>query len=154
MCVCVCVCVLYSHNHNIDLRTSKNEQTLLYKNLSHTLYSRKGWCFCGVWEMVETGTDCYIDPASSLDHSTFVYLLEPTLHFFRILAGVAQPGVTESQNPQSARWPSVWSSQPIDSTAAGICLYSFVTPTCFRFFFRLFTQMHLWLMDIHIFVRI
>ena len=25
--------------------------TLLYKNISLTLYSRKGWCFCGVWEM-------------------------------------------------------------------------------------------------------
>ena len=25
--------------------------TLLYKNISLTLYSQKGWCFCGVWEM-------------------------------------------------------------------------------------------------------
>ena len=25
--------------------------TLLYKNISLTLYPRKGWCFCGVWEM-------------------------------------------------------------------------------------------------------
>ena len=29
-----------------------NERThSLYKNISLTLYSRKGWCFCGVWEM-------------------------------------------------------------------------------------------------------
>ena len=30
-----------------------NEQmnTLLYKNISLTLYSQKGWSFCGVWEM-------------------------------------------------------------------------------------------------------
>ena len=30
-----------------------NEQTntLLYKNISLTLYSRKGWCFCSAWEM-------------------------------------------------------------------------------------------------------
>ena len=34
---------------------------------------------------------------------------------------------------------------PTNSTAAGICLYSFITPTCFRFFFHLFTQVHLWL---------
>ena len=27
--------------------------------------------------------------------------------------------------------------------AAGTCLYSFITPTCFRFFLRLFTQVHL-----------
>ena len=32
-----------------------------------------------------------------------------------------------------------------DSTAASICLCSFITSTCFRFFFRLFTQVHLWL---------
>ena len=25
--------------------------TLLYKNISLRLYSQKGWCFCGVWEM-------------------------------------------------------------------------------------------------------
>ena len=51
--------VLYTHiqiqtetiKHN--LRTSMNERTntLLYKNISLTLYSRKGWCFCGMWEM-------------------------------------------------------------------------------------------------------
>ena len=32
-----------------------------------------------------------------------------------------------------------------NSTATGICLYSFITPTCICFFFRLFTQVHLWL---------
>ena len=32
-----------------------------------------------------------------------------------------------------------------NSTAAGTCLYSFITSSCFRFFFRLFTQVHLWL---------
>ena len=51
VCVCVCVCVLYTH----DLRNSMNERThffiKIYKNLSLTLYSRKGWCFCAVWEM-------------------------------------------------------------------------------------------------------
>ena len=34
---------------------------------------------------------------------------------------------------------------PTNSTVAFTCLYSFITPTCYRFFFRLFTQMHLWL---------
>ena len=28
-----------------------NERTHFLKNISLTLYSRKGWCFCGVWEM-------------------------------------------------------------------------------------------------------
>ena len=35
---------------------------------------------------------------------------------------------------------------PTNSTAAGTCLYSFIMPTCIRVFFRLFTQVHLWLM--------
>ena len=30
---------------------NKRTNTLLYKNIFLTLYSRKGWCFCGVWEM-------------------------------------------------------------------------------------------------------
>ena len=32
---------------------------------------------------------------------------------------------------------------PTNSTAAGTCLYSFITPSYLRFFFRLFTQVHL-----------
>ena len=100
---------------------------------------------CERW--VETGTDCYIDPTSSLDHSTLCYLQEPTWHFFRVLAGVAQPGVAEGHSSQFASLPSLWPFlSSTDSTAAGTCLYSFITPTCFRFFFRSFTQVHLWLM--------
>ena len=30
---------------------NERTNTLLYKNISHTLYFRKGWCFYGVWEM-------------------------------------------------------------------------------------------------------
>ena len=42
--------------------TNFNEQTntLLYKNISLTLYSRKGWCWLCVRGKVETGTDYYI----------------------------------------------------------------------------------------------
>ena len=71
-----------------------NERThFFYKNmyLSHILLDvsvmRERW--------VETGTDCYNDPTSSLNRS-------------RILAGVAQPGVAEGQSPLSASWPSLW----------------------------------------------
>ena len=36
-----------------NLRTSTNERTHFFiKKISLTLYSRKGWCFCGVWVMV------------------------------------------------------------------------------------------------------
>ena len=30
---------------------SQRTKILLYKNISLKLYSRKGWCLCGVWEM-------------------------------------------------------------------------------------------------------
>ena len=35
---------------------NEGTNTLLYKNIFLTLYSRKGWCFCGVWDM---GEDTY-----------------------------------------------------------------------------------------------
>ena len=34
--------------------------TLLYKNISLTLYSQKGWCWLCVRGELETGTDCHI----------------------------------------------------------------------------------------------
>ena len=42
--------------------TNFNERTntLLYKNISLTLYSRNGWCWLCVRGELETGTDCYI----------------------------------------------------------------------------------------------
>ena len=42
--------------------TNFNERTntLLYKNISQTLYSQKGWCWLCVRGELETGTDCYI----------------------------------------------------------------------------------------------
>ena len=50
------LCVVYSHTNtsgNIIKFTNFNERTntLLYKKISLTLYSRKGSCFCCVWEM-------------------------------------------------------------------------------------------------------
>ena len=50
--------LLYSRHTNIsgniikhNLRTSMNERTHLFINIYLTLYSRKDWCFCGVWKM-------------------------------------------------------------------------------------------------------
>ena len=47
--------------------TNFNERrnTILYKNISLTLYSRKGWCWLCVRDELETETDCYIDPSST-----------------------------------------------------------------------------------------
>ena len=52
--------------------TNFNERTntLLYKNIPLTLYSRKGWCWLCVRGELETGTDWYILTQSSSDHSS------------------------------------------------------------------------------------
>ena len=55
-------------NNNDDFNERTN--TLLYKNISLTLYSRKGWCWLCVRGELETGTDCYILTQSSSDHSS------------------------------------------------------------------------------------
>ena len=52
--------------------TNFNEwtNTLLYKNISLTLYSRKGRCWLCVRGELETRTDCYILTQNSSDHSS------------------------------------------------------------------------------------
>ena len=48
-----------------------NERTHFFiKNISLTLYSRKGWCWLCVRGELETGTDCYILTPSFSDHSS------------------------------------------------------------------------------------
>ena len=51
---------------NFNERTN----TLLYKYISLTLYSRKGWCWLRVRGELETGTECYTLTQSSSDHSS------------------------------------------------------------------------------------
>ena len=90
-----------------------NERTLFFKKIYLSLNFLERLdvsVVCERW--VETGTDCYNDLTSSLDHCMLRYLQEPTEHFFRILAGVAQPGggIAEGHSPQSASWPSLWPS--------------------------------------------
>ena len=48
--------IIKQNNDDFNERTN----TLLYKNISLTLYSRKGWCWLCVRGELETGTDCYI----------------------------------------------------------------------------------------------
>ena len=70
---------------------NKRTNTLLYKNIiSHTLFSKGWWLLC-VRDELETGTDCYIDPAVLLSH----------------LGWVAQPWVTEGPKPSVCRWLSI-----------------------------------------------
>ena len=70
-----------------------NERTHFFiKNIPHTLYSRKGWCFLCVRSELETGTGCYILTQSS--SSTIATLLSH-------LGWAAQPWVTEGPSPPS-----------------------------------------------------
>ena len=39
------------HNQRWFTNFNQRTNTLLYKNISLTFYSQKGWCFCDVWEM-------------------------------------------------------------------------------------------------------
>ena len=90
--------MLYSSNTNIsgniikdDLRLQWTNKTLLYKkNISLTLYSRKGWRFCGVWEK---GGETYI-------------LRERTSSriFFQ------EPGGANACTPLQARQRRLWSA--------------------------------------------
>ena len=69
---------------------------------------------------------------------TFLLTIEALLPH---LDWVAQTGVAEGRKMTL----TLSFLSPTNSTAASTCLYSFITPTCFSFFFRLFTQVHLWM---------
>ena len=100
--------------------TNFNEQTntLLYKNmyLSHFILERVDVSIvCGRW--VETGTDCYIDPTSSLDHSSTSsasWLGCPTGGHWGPQLSVCKVALTLAF------------LSPTNSTAAGTCLNSFI----------------------------
>ena len=68
---------------------------------------------------METGTDCYIDPSSSLDHSSTS---------FASWLGLLNRGSLRAQ--PSASWFWLWHSYLWRPRAP--CLYCFLMPTCFR----------------------
>ena len=76
---------------------NERTNTLLYKNISLTLYSRKGWCWLCVRGELETGTDCYILTQVLL---TIAALLSH-------LGWVAQLWVTEGPKPSVCHWLSI-----------------------------------------------
>ena len=120
----------------INIMTNFNERTntLLYKNISLTLYSRKGWCFYCVWEMSwRQGQTAILTPRSS---SIIAALLSH-------LGRVAQPWVPEGPKPSVCQLILTLASylQLTRTVCALVILLSNVhllTP-----FFRLFTQVHL-----------
>ena len=94
--------------------------TLLYKNISLTLYSRKDWCFCGVWEM---GGETYTQRE---DFFFFPYLLQGARgcqHLHPLSSSSETPligCVSLSRLPKSDRVIITWSSSG----------YTLVQPEC------------------------
>ena len=77
---CCIAIYIYKRKHNQRLfTTSMNERTHFFIKkiyISHFILERVDVSVvCERW--VETGTACYIDQTSSLDHSTLCYLQEP-----------------------------------------------------------------------------
>ena len=105
--------------------------TLFYQNMYLSHFMLDVSVVCERW--VETGTDFYIDP-TSLDHSsTSSASWFELLNWGSLRATVCKLALTLAF------------LSPTNSTAPGTCLYSFIMPMCFRFFFCLCTPVHLWL---------
>ena len=123
--------MFYSRNTNIsrniirhNIRTSMNVRIHFFiKNISLTLYYRKGWCLLCVRDELETGTDCYIDPSSSRDHSS-------TSSWSWL--GLLKRGSLRTQSPLSAAGSHFGILSPTDSNRLCTWLYYCLTFTCFR----------------------
>ena len=113
--------------HNI--RTSMNERTHFFiKNISLTLYSRKGWCWLCVRGELETGTDCYILTQALLTIAAL--LSHPGL-------GLLNCGSLRAQSSPSTAGSQFGISSPTDSNSNWLkpsvsWLYFCLTSTCFR----------------------
>ena len=117
----------------IYMLTSMNERTRFFtkRSLSHIILDVS--VVCERW--VETGTTAIL---------TQVHLLTIAALLLHLGLGCS---TGDHRGPQPTVCKLVLTLiflSPTNSSAAGTCLYSFITPTCFRFFFCLFTQVHLW----------
>ena len=106
--------------------TNFNERTntLLYKSISLTKYSRKGWCWLCVRGELETGTEYYILTQSSSDYSSTS---------FSSWLGLLNRGSLRAPTAGS----HVGNLSPTDSNSNWFkpsvsWLYFCLTPTCIR----------------------
>ena len=76
---------------------------------------------CEKW--VETRTDCYIDPSSSLDHSSYSFVS---------WLGLLNRGSLRAQSPLSGAGSPFGILSPTVSNHPGTWLYYFQTSTCFH----------------------
>ena len=118
-----------------NLRTSMNERTHLFIEIYilHTLFSMFLWCLRKDWRQGQT----------AILTKLLLLTIEAPLPY---LGWSCSTGDCWGPQPPVCKRTLIMAFIPTDSTAAGTCLYSFITPTCFRFFFfffRLFTKVHL-----------
>ena len=110
-----------------------NQYTSLQKYKSLMFYFQKCWCseMCERW--VETGTDCYTDPSSSLDHSTTPFLSW-------LVCSTMGP-----EGPALSLQTGSHADIPVSDcpTAAGTQSIFFLNAHLLPLFFALFTQVHL-----------
>ena len=106
-------------NDNFNKRTN----ILLYKNinLSHFIFEKVMFVACEKW--METRMDCYIDPSSSLDHSSTSFA-----SWLKLL----NRGSLGAQGPLSTAGSHFGILSPTDSNALDTWLYYFLTSTCFH----------------------
>ena len=135
--ICCIVYYAYTNMHgntnNCNDDFYKWTNTLLYKNLFLTLYSRKGGVCC-VWEMIWRMGQTAILTQVLL--STIAALLPH-------LGWVTQPWVTEGPRPSICSWLSLWHPVSDCFEPSGHLVILFSTVHLLPLFFRLFTQVHL-----------
>ena len=112
-----------------------NERTHFFIKIyiSHTLFSMFLWCVRDEWRQGQTAI------LTQLLLLTIAALLP-------YLGWGCSTGSCWGPQPSVCKLALTLAFlSPTNSTAAGTCLYSFLTTTCFHLFFHWFTQVHLWL---------
>ena len=106
------------------MTTSMNERIHFFiKNISLTLYSRKGWCWLCVRGELETGTDCYILTQVLLTIAALLSHLGwgcSTVGHWGLKALCLPLALTSESCPQ------------LTPTVSSTWLYNCLTHTCFR----------------------
>ena len=132
--------LLYSRNTNIsrniikhNIRTSMNERThfIIKIYLSHLILERVMFVVSERWAG---------DRDRQLYWSKFFW---PYQHFFLIMAGVAQPWVTEGPKPSVCRWFSLQHLVSNWLVPSGHMVILLSNANLLPLFFHLFTQVHL-----------
>ena len=113
---------------NFNDRTNK-----IYKNISLTLYSRKGWCWLCVRDELETETDCYI-------------LIQVLLTIVALLSHLGWGCSTVGHwGPKALCPPLALNSASCTQLTQAVCVLviSLFNVHLLPLFFRSFTQVHL-----------